>query len=158
MWISTFHIVIVYFCAYAITAEIRLKFEQNHRKSVAKRSVGSYNYYKKFDSHKYSNSLNIPKLRHQSRFPNLDKVMTRINSMKFGSVEHNEKGEMRNKLRHSWYDIRTTTTTPKTDEVFEHYFDDDYENDKEDDNWFSLMISGHLTMMNECHQKSRYAY
>lgn len=145
MWIPTVPTVIVYFCACAIAAEIRTKYEQNHGKSVVKRSVDPYNKYHKYNSNNYNsynnkygsyNSLNNLKLRHQSRFPNLDKVMNRVNNMKYGSES---KSEVHNKLRHrSWYEKRTTTTTtPPPEEDFENYFDD-YGSDKENnDDWVS---------------------
>lgn len=145
MWIPTVPTVIVYFCACAIAAEIRTKYEQNHGKSVVKRSVDPYNKYHKYNTNNYNsynnkygsyNSLNNLKLRHQSRFPNLDKVMNRVNNMKYGSES---KSEVHNKLRHrSWYEKRTTTTTtPPPEEDFENYFDD-YGSDKENnDDWVS---------------------
>ncbi|XP_045478992.1 uncharacterized protein LOC123683993 [Harmonia axyridis] len=142
MWIPTVHIVIVYFCACAIAAEFRTKLGQNHRKSIVKRSVDPHSNYHKYNKNNYNsfnnqydnyNSLSTVKLRHQSRFPNLDKVMTRVSNMKFGSGSE-IKSEVHNKLRHrSWYE-KKTTTTPQPEETFDHYFDD-YGSDKENNDW-----------------------
>ncbi|KAK9870203.1 hypothetical protein WA026_006286 [Henosepilachna vigintioctopunctata] len=141
MWISGVHIVVVYFCACAVAEELRPGTER--KQSRVKRSVDSYNLYNdNYNSKKYDNynSLSTLRLRHQSRFPNLDKVMTRINNMKLGSDEKTVNSGVHNRIRHnSWYERMTTTTTPKSSEIFGNYFDEDYEETKEEDNnWVSV--------------------
>ena len=87
------------------------------------------------------------KLRHHSRFPNLDRVMMKIDNMQTGRKK-NEIHPVHNKIRHQNIYRTTTTTTTTTDEGLfgDDYRDLEYEDDNasddmnEYDDWVSLIM------------------
>lgn len=100
------------------------------------------------------------KLRHHSRFPNLDRVMLKIDNMQGKKKEHVgevPEATLHNKIRHQGFQRPTptsTTTTTTTDEGLfgDEYGDDDLEYDDDDmtdyDDWVSplslFIINLHL--------------
>lgn len=118
MWISTFGVVI-YICVSVLSS--RLNVDSLLREKLrSKRSL---------DFNTYDNSV---KLRHHSRFPHLDSVMTKLDDMR-----HDEKVGV--SKRHS-SSMKTTSTTPRNEINFGNYPEDQQEKEDnqidDDDNPF----------------------
>lgn len=87
------------------------------------------------------------KLRHHSRFPNLDRVLLKIDNMHQTGKKKNEAVQpIHNKIRHQNLHRTTTTTTTTTDEGLfgDDYSDLEYEDENNDDlneydDWVSVI-------------------